>query len=54
VLDISSGPLLCSGETPPAVLHPALESSAQEGHGPLEVSPEKGHENDPRAGTPLL
>ena len=46
--------LLCSGETSPGVLCPALEPSAQEGHGPVGAGPEKGHEDDPRAGTPLL
>ncbi|PKU27736.1 rna-directed dna polymerase from mobile element jockey-like [Limosa lapponica baueri] len=32
--------LLRSGETPPGALCPALESSAQEGHGPVGMSPE--------------
>ncbi|KAK4827360.1 hypothetical protein QYF61_017285 [Mycteria americana] len=49
-----SAPLLCSGETPPAVLRPALEPSAQQGHGAVGAGPEEGHENDPRAGAPLL
>ncbi|KAK4826703.1 hypothetical protein QYF61_010918 [Mycteria americana] len=49
-----SAPLLHSGETPPGVLRPALEASAQEGHGAVGVGPEEGHENDQRAGTPLL
>ena len=46
--------LLCSGETPPEVLCPALEPLAQEGHGAVGAGPEQGHKDDPRAGTPLL
>jgi len=45
---------LCSGETPPGILCPALEPSAQEGRGPVGVGPQEGHKNDPRAGAPLL
>jgi len=36
-----SAPPLCSGETPPGVLHPVLEPSAHEGHGPVGVGPEE-------------
>jgi len=44
---------LCSGETPPGVLCPALEAPAQERHGPVGVHPEEA-KNDPKAGTPLI
>ena len=36
-----SAPLLRSGETSPGVLHPALEPSAQDRHGPVGVGPEE-------------
>ena len=49
-----SAPLLCSGETSPAVLRSALEPSAQEGHGTVGAGPKEGYKNDPRAGAPLL
>jgi len=45
---------LCSLETPPGVLRPALETSTQERHGTVGAGSEKGHKNDPRAGAPLL
>ncbi|GAB0191205.1 mitochondrial enolase superfamily member 1 [Grus japonensis] len=35
---------LCSGETPPAVLRPALGAPGQEGHGAVGVSPEEATE----------
>ena len=47
-----SAPPLRSGETPPGVLHPALEPSAQERHGPVGVGPEDDRKQ--RAGRPLL
>ncbi|PKU42735.1 rna-directed dna polymerase from mobile element jockey-like [Limosa lapponica baueri] len=46
-----SAPLLCTRETPPGVLHSAMESSAQEGH--VGISPAEGREDDQRAGAPL-
>ncbi|PKU42858.1 rna-directed dna polymerase from mobile element jockey-like [Limosa lapponica baueri] len=49
-----SAPLLYSDETPPGVLCPALDPSAQEGHEPYGTGPEEGHEADQRAGAPLL
>jgi len=36
-----SAPLLRSGESPPGVLPPALEPSAQERHGPVAVGPQR-------------
>ena len=47
-------PLLCTGEVSPGVLHPDVESSAQERHGSVGVCPNEGHRNDPREGTPLI
>jgi len=49
-----SAPLLRFGETPPGVLCPALEPSAQARHGAVGAGSEEGHKNDQRAGTPLL
>ena len=46
--------LLCSGETPPGVLCPTLDLSAQERQGPAGAGPEEGHKSDPRDGAPLL
>jgi len=40
--------------TPPGVLHPALEPSAQEGHELVAVDPEEGHEDELSVGAPLL
>lgn len=46
--------LLCSCETPSAVLHPGLMCSAQEGHEPAGMSREGNHENHQRDGAPFL
>ena len=44
----------CFHVTPPGVLCPVLGSPTQEGHGAVGVGPDKGHEDDQRAGAPLL
>ncbi|PKU41726.1 rna-directed dna polymerase from mobile element jockey- hypothetical protein [Limosa lapponica baueri] len=49
-----SAPLLHSRDPLPGVLHPALESLAQEGHRCFGTSPADGHEDDQGAGAPLL
>ncbi|PKU39954.1 rna-directed dna polymerase from mobile element jockey-like [Limosa lapponica baueri] len=40
-----SPPILCSRETSPGLLRPALEPSAER-YGPVGVSPEEGNKND--------
>jgi len=49
-----STPLLCSGESPSAVLCAALKPSAQDRHGPVGAGPEEGHKPGQRDGTALL
>ena len=44
----------CSGETPPGVLSPPIEPSAEKRYGAVGTGPEEGHRNDPRVGAPLL
>ena len=47
-----SPPLLCSCETPPAVLAPALGAPTSEGHGPARAGPEEATEMLGGAGAP--
>ncbi|NXS95614.1 PGM2 protein, partial [Jacana jacana] len=54
VMGGDSTPLLCSGETPPGALCPALEASAQKGHGPVGMGLVEGHKDVQRDGAPLL
>ena len=49
-----SPPSLCCQEIPPGILHPGLGSSMQERHGHVKVGLEEAHEDDQRAGAPVL
>lgn len=40
----------CPCETTPGILHPGLQPSAQERHGPDRAGPEKSHKDDLKAG----
>jgi len=53
-LKFDSVPVLHSGQTPPRVLLPVLEPSAQERHRSFRLGPEEAHKNDQRTGTLLL
>lgn len=48
-----SAPSLCSGRTPPAVLHPAPGVPAQESHGPVRAGLVEHHKHNHRVGAPL-
>lgn len=43
-------PLLCSSETQCGLLHPPLDSSVKEKHGPPRAHSEESHKNDQRDG----
>ena len=47
-------PLLCLHETSAGVLCPVLDLPVKEGCGTVAADPEKDHEDDQRAGAPLL
>ena len=49
-----SASLICSHETPPAVLLPVLGCPTQEGCGDVGLGPEEGREDDQKAGAPPL
>jgi len=47
-------PLLCSHEDPVGLLYLTLRPPTQEGCGAAGEGPEEGHEDNPRAGAPVL
>ena len=47
-------PLLCTEEASLGELHPDVETSVQERHGPVGTHSEEGHKNNPKDETPLL
>ena len=47
-------PLYSTGEASPGVLHPRVERSVPERHGPVGARPEKGRKRDSWNGIPLL
>jgi len=49
-----SATLLCSAGSLLGAMCPDLKPSAQESHGPVGMSPEEGHKDDQKDGTPLL
>lgn len=49
-----SAPLLCSPDTPPAMLHPALGPTTSEGCEPGGVSPKEDCKNNQRIRAPVL